>query len=389
MPLKVLFVDDEQNVLQGLRRMMRVVRKEWDMSFGCGGAEALEQMEATSFDVLITDMRMPGMDGATLIAEAAKRHPATIRMVLSGQAEQEATFRLVGSSHQFHSKPCEGDHLIAAVRRVVALRDGRQDESARRQVIATHALPSPAALKLQLDSLLAASEPAVEPLAEAVAADIGLAAKCLQLASTGYFGVGAKVAKAAQAVQLLGGERLAALIADHDLIWSFAPNGPNAATIERIWQRAPLCARLARAIAEAEGLASAEVDAAGAGGLLHESGALLLAAQGQEPGQTEQEPGQEPDPQVAQVGAFLAGLWGLPDALVEAIRLHCGPGKEGATAFDAATAVHAARALLDEQDGVENALQLDHSHLERLGVAEHLSVWRAEAAEIAKQGVAA
>lgn len=377
MSLKVLFVDDEQNVLEGLRRMMRVVRKEWDMSFVAGGGEALGQMEAAPVDVLITDMRMPGMDGAAVIAKAAKRHPATIRMVLSGQAEQEATFRLVGPSHQFHCKPCDSDHLIDAVRRVVALRDGLSDEAVRTLVTAAPALPSPPALKTRLESLLAAPDAPTEPVADMVASDIGLAAKCLQLANSGYFGIGAKVTKPAQAVQLLGCERLSTLVADYDMVWGCAPEGPQAALIERIWQRAPLCARLARAIAELESLAPTEVEAADAAGLLHDAGALLLAGQGQ-----------EPDDESARVGAFLTGLWGLPDPVVNAIKLHRAPGRNGASAFDAATAVHAARALLDEQQAGGDAIQLDRNHLERLGVAEHLSIWRAEAAD-AVEGAAA
>jgi len=373
MPLDVLFVDDEQNVLQGLRRTMRVVRKEWDMDFAGGGAEALAQMESAPVDVLISDMRMPGMDGAALISEAAKRYPPTIRMVLSGQCEQEATFRLVGPSHQFHCKPCDGDQLIAAVRRAIALRDGLQDETARRLVLAARALPSPPTLRARLDELLATPEPSIEPIAEIVAADVGLAAKSLQLANSGYFGIGAEVAKPGQAVQLIGSERLATLIADYNLIWNHAPAGPNAALIERIWRRAPVCARLARIIAEVEGLAPADVEVAGAAGLLHDAGALLLAAHDREPGD-----------QSAAVGAFLAGLWGLPDPLVEAIRLHRTPGLEGCNAFDAPTAVHVARALLDEQESAEDTVQLDHGYLERLGVSEHVSIWRAEAAEIGK-----
>lgn len=374
MTLKVLFVDDEQNVLQGLRRMMRVVRKDWDMAFAGGGAEALERMAAAPVDVLISDMRMPGMDGAALIAETAKRHPFSLRMVLSGQCEQDATFRLVGTSHQFHCKPCDSERLIAAVRRSVALRDALRDETAQGLVMAAPALPSPPTLRARLDRLLAAGEPPIEPIAELAAADIGLAAKCLQLANSGYFGIGAKVAKPAQAIQLLGSERLGRLIVDYDMIRCQAPDGSQAGAVERIWRRAPACARLARAIAEAEGLAPAAVETAGTAGLLHDAGALLLAANDREPGE-----------QAAAVGAFLAGLWGLPEAIVDAIGLHRAPGRDGSSPFDAATAVHAARALLDERTAAEDALPLDLDHLERLGVAEHLSIWRAEAAAIAAQ----
>ena len=372
MTVGVLFVDDEQNVLQGLRRMMRVARKEWDMDFAEGGTDALARMESSGVDVLVSDMRMPGMDGAALISETAKRHPGTIRMVLSGQCEQEATFRLVGPSHQFHSKPCDGDLLIGSVRRAIALRNELQDETVQGLVTAAEALPSPPSVQARLADLLDAPDPAMDAIAEIAAGDIGLAAKVLQLANSGYFGTGVKVARPAQAVQLLGSERLAALVKDYGMIWSLPPAGANGGLIERLWQRAPLCAHLARAIAAAEGLEAAAVEATATAGLLHDAGALLLAAH--------DKPLSETTPAV---GAFLAGLWGLPDAVVEAIARHRNPAQQDGGTFDPATAVHAARALLDERGTAEDALEIDLDHMARLGVAERLPIWRDSAADMA------
>lgn len=60
---RILFVDDERNVLDGLRRMLRNMRKEWDMAFCQGGEEALDALGGEPFDVVVSDMRMPGMDG--------------------------------------------------------------------------------------------------------------------------------------------------------------------------------------------------------------------------------------------------------------------------------------------------------------------------------------
>ena len=64
---RVLFVDDEDNVLQGLRRMLRDMRRDWVMEFAASGEEGLRALEASHFDVVVSDMRMPGMDGAALL----------------------------------------------------------------------------------------------------------------------------------------------------------------------------------------------------------------------------------------------------------------------------------------------------------------------------------
>ena len=64
---KILFVDDEPNILDGLRRMLRSMRKEFELCFAENARDALEMMDQHEFDVVISDMRMPGMDGADLL----------------------------------------------------------------------------------------------------------------------------------------------------------------------------------------------------------------------------------------------------------------------------------------------------------------------------------
>ncbi|MFK7956644.1 MAG: response regulator [Lysobacterales bacterium] len=64
---KVLFVDDEPNILQGLRRLMRPYRDEFSSDFADGGDQALGMLAGGNFDVLVTDMKMPGMTGAQLL----------------------------------------------------------------------------------------------------------------------------------------------------------------------------------------------------------------------------------------------------------------------------------------------------------------------------------
>ena len=84
MKIRILFVDDEPNVLDGLRRMLRGMRHQWQMSFATNGHEALEILDGQPYDVVVSDMRMPGMDGVQLLTEIKKRHPTIVRIVLSG-----------------------------------------------------------------------------------------------------------------------------------------------------------------------------------------------------------------------------------------------------------------------------------------------------------------
>ena len=86
MKKRILFVDDEVMILKGLQLMLRSMRGEWEMEFVESAEAALRVLSQRTFDVIVSDMRMPGMNGAELLAEVMKRFPATVRLILSGYA---------------------------------------------------------------------------------------------------------------------------------------------------------------------------------------------------------------------------------------------------------------------------------------------------------------
>lgn len=113
---RVLFVDDEPNVLEGIRRGLG---RKLEMETAPGGSEALELLDSgQEFAVVVSDMRMPGMDGATFLKHVRERQPDSVRMILSGQAELESTIAAVNEGHifRFLMKPCPADKLEASVR---------------------------------------------------------------------------------------------------------------------------------------------------------------------------------------------------------------------------------------------------------------------------------
>lgn len=118
--ITILFVDDEPNVLSGLQRLLRPMRHEWDMYFAAGGKEALSLLAEKQVDVIVSDMKMPGMDGAALLEEVRQRYPQTTRIILSGYSEKELSIRTTGTVHQYLSKPCNPDTLRDAIHVVKA-----------------------------------------------------------------------------------------------------------------------------------------------------------------------------------------------------------------------------------------------------------------------------
>src|SRR5580698_5613834 len=112
---RVLFVDDEPNILEGIQRTLR---KQVELQTASSGAEALRLIgESGPFAVVVSDMRMPAMNGAQFLARVREREPDTVRMILSGHADLEATIAAVNEAqiYQFLTKPCATDRLLAAV----------------------------------------------------------------------------------------------------------------------------------------------------------------------------------------------------------------------------------------------------------------------------------
>jgi len=90
-PSRVLFVDDEPLVVRSLRRTLATRNLGWQPCFAESGAEALALADDGSIDVIVSDMHMPGMDGASLLRRIQERHPEVVRIILSGQTDQNSS----------------------------------------------------------------------------------------------------------------------------------------------------------------------------------------------------------------------------------------------------------------------------------------------------------
>jgi len=119
---RILFIDEEPRVLAGLRRALYGQRDEWDMVFTDSAQPALASFDQTPFDIIVTDMQMPGANG-DLLREVMSRYPNTVRIVLSSESQRETMLRAVGPMHQYLAKPCDPETLQATLARACALKD--------------------------------------------------------------------------------------------------------------------------------------------------------------------------------------------------------------------------------------------------------------------------
>ena len=390
MKKRILFVDDETKVLQGLKRMLRPMRREWDMQFADSGKKALEMMAEEPFNVVVSDMRMPEMDGAQLLTEVMTRYPDCVRIVLSGQAEKEAMMRSIGPSHQYLSKPCDPDVLKDTVSRACALRDVLSSD--RLSFVAKiENLPVLPEIYTDLMKELKSEDPSIRYISRLIEKDMGLTAKILQLVNSAYFGVRRRVTNPAQAVTLLGLENVRSLLLFANVFSQMEMKGNIPGfSMDQAWKHSASVGRAARDILKEDGQGKEAMDDALSAGLLHDCGQLIYAANMAEEYKTaftlaseENLPLWQAETQVmgashAEVGAYLLGLWGLPDTIVEALAFHHTPRKSFTTEVNVLTAVHVADVFVAEQSssiGRTAEENLDQEYLENLGVSEKVETW--------------
>ncbi len=220
MKQRALFVDDEPLVLSGLRRMLRSLRHDWEMSFANSGKEALDMLGQEEFAVIISDMRMPEMDGATLLNEAAVRYPSMARLVLSGHAELEAILRAVRPAHQFLAKPCDPKMLERALKRILTARLDERQNAICNKLGAHRRLPSPKDKIAELRAVLSEPTVSLERVGDVVSTDIAMSLQVLRLVNAAFFGTPTKTLDPRRAVSVLGADMMKRLLDDVELFRS-------------------------------------------------------------------------------------------------------------------------------------------------------------------------
>jgi HD-like signal output (HDOD) protein/ActR/RegA family two-component response regulator len=201
----ILFVDDDQNLLNGLRRMLYRRKSEWDMNFVGGGKEALKLFQNRSFDLVVTDMRMPEVDGAMLLAEVKKCCPESIRIVLSGQANETAILRAIEHTHQYVQKPCNPASLGLMLSRLFKAQDDLKP-SGLSYIFETdqELLPLIPNVYFLLVQELCSETPNIEKIVELAYANPPLAVKMLQLAHCAFLGGGVEITSIQDAISRIG-----------------------------------------------------------------------------------------------------------------------------------------------------------------------------------------
>jgi two-component system probable response regulator PhcQ len=123
MPRRVLFVDDEPHVTESLKRALR--KEPYEVLSANSADEALEVLARQPVDVVISDEKMPGMQGSEFLAVVCKQYPETIRIIMTGHGSIEAAIRAIneGEIYRFLTKPCNEVDLAITIRQALQMKD--------------------------------------------------------------------------------------------------------------------------------------------------------------------------------------------------------------------------------------------------------------------------
>lgn len=383
--IRILFVDDETRILDGVRRSMYCMRDEWQMRFAGSGADALQQLAAEPADVVVSDMRMPGMDGSQLLSEVMRLYPGAVRIILSGQAEPESILRASRTAHQYLSKPCDAPTLKAAIVRTASLKTLLASDRLAAIVGSVDALPSPPKAYQALLTCLRNPASKISMVADIIRRDVAMTAKVIKLANSGFFCIRDPVQTVERAIALVGIEAISTLVLGQELFDMTSPVAIPGFDLERLGRHSFETAAWARAVALHENLSSNLADTAFLGGVLHDLGRLVFAtrtAPAMLPTRAEwlREITAQMEAHHAEVGGYLLGLWGFPDSIVEAIVWHHTPSRCGESRLGLCGLLHIGDQLAHERDPYRcepRSPTLEPGYLEALGLADRWSSWQA------------
>lgn len=387
----ILMVGQNEPLWAEFREYCAGAGSQWKAEFVQTGLEALGLFAQGKYDAVVADVQLCDMCGTDLLDDVMRWRPSTTRIILSDVGDTESTVQCMGRGHRHVFKPCDAKMLLSVLNQAPPPQAWRPCELAYGLITKMRRVPSPPTVYFQIVSEMESPYASVERIGGLISNDPALCAKVLQLANSALFGLQLQVVRPVEAVAYLGLETTKALVLLANTFTAFEQLKLGGFSVESLWRHSVFTGHSARRIAQAEDVSPEEAEQASAGGLLHDLGKLLFAANVPEKfgeamarSRERQIPLWEAEHQIigashAEVGACLLGIWGLPRPVVEAVALHHDPARLKNMEFCPATMVCAANAFAREALPEENAdggMDDSPSALKELGVEQRAEQWR-------------
>ncbi len=393
MKKRLLIVEHDPFLLQTYTGVAKEEPDRWDVAATSDARQALELMDRFEFDVVVSDLRMPGISPVELIEAIKIKAPRASRIVVSDISDHEETTRHLNSVHQFLAKPFEMQALKSALARIRRLNDYLQDPQLKTLIGQFGALPSLPSLYVRIMKELGEEDPSVDRAAKIISEDPAMTARVLQIANSAVLGLARRIGSPFEAIQYLGFGTVRSLVLSAHIFSCFQRKNLKGLSFDHLWSNAIRSSGLARMIMELENFDTATAEDATIAGMLHDVGELMIVStmpaqyhRARKLSVEQNLPFHEAEMAVygathAGAAAYLLGMWGLPTPIVEAVAFHHTPDKSEMRTVSPLTAVHVADAFAWELSAPESrpkSTGLDTNYLTALGLQDRLEVWRAE-----------
>jgi putative nucleotidyltransferase with HDIG domain len=382
---RILFVDDEPLMREFYMMVGSLLGPEYEVFTAAGGKEGLEFLAKTPVDIVVSDLVMPEMNGHEFMTEVAREHPESMRIVISAHEDQLTVAQCLMFGHRYFNKPFDIKNLASVLKRICHLKHQVGSEKLKRVVSGLGALPTPPRIYLRLTEALRSDFTSMDEVGRIVQEDPGLTLKLLQISNSAYFGLSRRIVTPMEAVQTVGLEILRGLVLCLHAFKFYQTKPFKSVSTSELWEHSFRTAHAARCLAKFEQLNGPQCEETFVSGLLHDIGKLVMAANADTDYQTvvkrsrhEGIPANDIELEIfgathAQVGAYLLGLWGLPEPVVNTVEMHHSLNTVADKGFTPVTAIHVAQCLEPSPSRIS---RLDTAYLKRIGVENRILDWQ-------------
>jgi HD-like signal output (HDOD) protein len=335
--MKIIFIDDDQNVLQGLKRMLVPMMGSMQMEFFDLAADALKYINSSPVDLVICDLQMPGFNGVQFLEKIRSSSPSTIRYILTGMIDHPLHHSALKLAHQVIAKPCRPELLRELILRAARLKKQFDQSELAAVLPRIQALPSLPSSYQRVMDYLANSTASCRGLTRFLETDIGMCARIMQLANSAYYGRPGKVRNLIQAVVYLGIKTVEAMVLHEGVFSTIDPAMAERFRVAGLENHCMRVGMLARRISTDLIMPPDLLEQASMAGILHDTGKIVMISEftdrfeqalvlSRDGGMTLP----EAEKHVcgfshAELGAALLNLWSMPADIIETAAFHHTP----------------------------------------------------------------
>jgi len=379
MRIRIMFVGDKSTIINPLKNMLEPVKEEWVLYYSGSSSEALTLLETNEVDMLVTDMHMPEYEGILILEKVKNLYPEVIRLVISGVKDRELMLKATQHVHQFLSMPDDPVMLKRKIEKIYSLQAYLHNPKITGLINSVKNLPGVPELYLQIEEEINKSNPSFKRIEELISKDIFMTIKILQLVNSAFFGLPVKIVNPLQAINFLGLGTIKSLVLMLHLFGSEDSNNPLSKHINKLWDHSLKVAKFSKMMAVEETSEPKVVEETYIGGLLHDVGKIVLwqiENYFEEIERIQKEYGITTTEAEyilyhtshAEIGAYLLGIWGLPENLVEIVCFHHHPINSVPKTFGPLSMVHISDHILNH--GI-----LDQNYIDELKMNEKVARW--------------